>query len=543
MPVGPARVAALLLALLVSVSASAPVFAQKKLSQKDINKMTAEADKAAAEGRLEDARQTLNTLIERDPTQASAAFRLMGICQKLNQPDCVGTAAQIATGSPQPREKAEAHAVLAEGHLRSGRYDDAAEHARTALGHEPSLVGAKMTLAASLIHKNDPGALAAAQQAVEASPDNGRAHAMLGTARVRAGQSAEAETAFRRAVELDPKAADAHAGLAELQFARGDHPATIASVTSALDADGSLTHLYSLRGRSLAVTGDAAAAEADLQRAVSARSQDAAAHLTLGDLYLKQNKLDSASIHYRRVVSVDPQSGPGQLGVAETMVAYRQTDAANEAIESAIRLMPESAKAHYLLGVVRESQKRYDEALAAFERAVALDAQMGPAYHGAGRILREQKKDTAGSLTRLEKAAALAPEEPAVLTDFAVSLYDAKQGEKAIPLLQKAVATPDYKNPMGLTVLGLALKDKGSYADALGYFERGSELAPKWWLPHWGAAWSYFAMFKKGCPCGAEDDARVKKMKAHYDQMTSLDGKDAGLQTRVQALVDGQKIR
>jgi tetratricopeptide (TPR) repeat protein len=143
----------------------------------------------------------------------------------------------------------------------------------------------------------------------------------------------------------------------------------------------------------------------------------------------------------------------------------------------------------------------------------------------------------------LEKGAALDPENPAFLTELGVALYDIKQGDRAIQVLQKAVASADYKNPLGFAVLGLGLKDRQSFGEALGWFEKAAELSPKWWLPQWGAAWSHFALIKKGCPCVAEDEERVKKIKAHFDQMTNLQGNDPTLAQRVEALVKGQKIK
>jgi hypothetical protein len=96
---------------------------------------------------------------------------------------------------------------------------------------------------------------------------------------------------------------------------------------------------------------------------------------------------------------------------------------------------------------------------------------------------------------------------------------------------------------MGYGVLGLAFKDKGDYTQALGYLDKAIVLEPKWWMPHWGAAWSHFALIKKGCPCGPDDDARVQKMQAHFDQVMSLGGADPALADRVKLLAAGQKVR
>ena len=138
---------------------------------------------------------------------------------------------------------------------------------------------------------------------------------------------------------------------------------------------------------------------------------------------------------------------------------------------------------------------------------------------------------------------ALDAANPGILTELGAVLYESKQVDRTIQTLEKAVASPDYANPMGLAVLGLALKDKKEYDKSIPHLEKAAELAPKWWMPRWGAAWSYFGSFKKGCPCGPEDQARVQKMQAHFDQMVALGGSDPALAERVKMLASGLKIK
>lgn len=544
MHVATARPAAFLMAVLVWVwpSSSASQQAQK-LTPKDAAKMVAETDKLAAEGRLAEARERLSTVVQQDPTNASAALKLGRICQSLQDWDCALTGYQIAVANVQGVEKAEAQAGLAAAHLRRARYQDAAENARAAIASNPSLAAAYVTLAASLVRLRAGDALAAAQKALEVAPTEALAHATLGEALARQGRSAEGEPLLRKALELDPKTAEAHAGLAEIQYGKGDLDGTIASATRALELDSRFGHLYVLRGRAHDGRGNQQAALADLQQAVTVQPQDAAAHLVLGEIHRKRQSLDLAFTHYRSAVAIDGQFGDAYLGLGDILVMKREFDAAREPVERAATLLPQSARAQYLLGVLREERRQFDEAILAFERATALDPKLAPAHHGLGRLLRAHRKDPAGAVASLEKAVALNPENPEVLTDLAVALYDTKRGDRAIQLLQKAIASPGYKNALGFGVLGLALKDQQAFGEALGHFEKAVELQPKWWLPHWGAAWSHFGLIKKGCPCGPEDEERVKKMKAHFDLMTSLEGKDPALGERVAALLKGQKIK
>jgi tetratricopeptide (TPR) repeat protein len=523
-------------------AADAPAGQDRKLNRRDIEKLVAEADKLVADGQLADARQRLNTIVQQDPANAAVALKLARVCESLKAWDCAGGAYQMAASNATGADKAEAHAGLAAAHLRGGRFSDAAESARAAIGLNPSLAAAHITLATSLVRSGAPGATSAAQKAVEVAPASDAAQMALGQALAAEGKHAEAEAPFRKVLELQPKSAEAHASIADIQFRRKDFDGVIASVGTALELDRSLTRLYSIRGRAQYEKGKEDEAIGDLQTAVAVKSEDSDAHLLLGRIYRKRRQLDLAAKHYQSAAA-DVQLGEAYLGFVDALVAKRDFDTARGPVEKAAAGLPQSAQAQYLLGALRAHYGQYDEAVKAFQQAATLDPKLTPAHLGLGRVLREHKKDAAGAVASLEKALALEPEHPDVLSELGVALYEAKQPDRAIQMLQKAVAAPGYENAMGFAVLGLALKDRQNFGDALGYFEKAVALAPKWWLPHWGAAWSHFGQIKKGCPCGEADDQRIKKMKAHYDSMTSLEGKDAALEVRVDALLKGQKIK
>lgn len=536
------RLAILLLVALAWVTTTQTTTAQK-LNRRDIEKLVAEADALAAEGRLKEARQRLDTVTQQEPTNAPVALKLARVCEALPDWNCAATAYQMAATNAKGPESADAHTGLAAVHLRQGRHADAAESARAAIRLNPSLAAAHVTLASSLVRQGAPDGLSAAQKAVELAPASAAAHTALGEALAGGGKDAEAEASFRKVVELQPKAADAHAWLAEIQFRKRDFEGVIASAGAALDLDRALSRLYSIRGRAHIEKGNEDQAISDLQHAVTVKAEDRDAHLALGHIYRKRQHLDLAAHHYKSAAAADGQTGEAHLGLAEVLVAKRDFEAAREPVERVAAGQPQSARAQHLLGILREQQRQFDDALKAFERAATLDPKLAAAHQGFGRVLRAHRKDVAGAVASLDKAAALEPDNPEVLSELGGALYEMKQVDRAIQVLQKAVATPGYSNALGFGVLGLAFKDRQDFASALGHFEKAIALEPKWWLPHWGAAWSHFGLIKKGCPCGEADAQRVKQMKTHFDAMTGLDGKDPALEQRVDALLKGQKIK
>ena len=522
-----------------------PVTAQdlSKARVRDIPRLLTEADALAARNDVAGAEAHYKAILALDPAQAPAAFKLARLCAARKDTDCAMANYQLAVGALTGADKAQAHLGLATGHLQAERYADAAEQAAAALAIDGALVDAHVIRAVALGKTKSPDALAAAERASQSAPEDARVQAALGAALVAANRGADAEAPLRKSLALDPKQPATAASLAQVLAAKGDHDGTIIAVGQALGLDPNRRDLYALRGRAHLARGDGDKALQDLYAAAAATPEDKALQLTLGQLQHKQRRLDEAAKQYRTVLAMDPQQTDALLGLTDVLLTLNDYEGARPYAAKAAAALPDNARAQYLQARMLEQDKQVDPALEAYARAARLDPAMADALHGQGRMLREFKKDIPNALASMEKAAALDATNATILTDLGAAQYEAKQVDRAIETLQKAVATPDYKHPMGLAVLGLALKDKGQYAAAIAPLEQAAELAPKWWMPRWGAAWAYFGQFKKGCPCGPEDQARVAKMQAHYDQMLALGGKDAGLAERVKMLASGLKIK
>jgi tetratricopeptide (TPR) repeat protein len=92
-------------------------------------------------------------------------------------------------------------------------------------------------IAAMLAVGNTSGALAAAQRAIAASPNEAKGYGALAMALALRGDVEEAFTAARRALQLNPNDAGAHTALATLAMRRGDAQAAVKSALAAVKAD------------------------------------------------------------------------------------------------------------------------------------------------------------------------------------------------------------------------------------------------------------------------------------------------------------------
>lgn len=516
---------------------------QKKMSAQELKRMLGEADRLLAAGNPIEARKYYLAVVEQQPGNVPAVLKLARTSEQIQDWDGAISAYKTVAAGAQGVEKAEGHAGLAAAYSRTGQFREAADQARQAIQLNPAAAPPHATLAYSLVRLGSTeDALAAAQKAIELAPTSALAHLTLGEGLLAAGKPAEAEHALGKALELDPKSADAHAALGEIQHRKGDSAGAVSSASKALEINPNLARAYLVRGKANHARGQTLLAQPDLTTGLKRDPSDAEAYVAFAQIVRSSNPT-SAADSYRKALALDPTLGIAYLELAEILVRQGDHTSARQSLEKAIERLPQSAHAHYLLGVVSEKEKNLDRALQEYSRASELDPKVAESHHARGKLLRDQKKDTTGALASFEKAVELNPSNAQFLTDFGVVLYDAKQADKAGEVLRKAVAMPDYNNPIGFGVLGLVLKDKQNYAEALGWFEKAGALSAKWWLPPWGAAWSHFGVIKKGCPCGPEDDERVRKIKEYYDRMVVLGGSDAALEQRVDALAKGQKIK
>lgn len=533
------------MALVLVVFFGTVVVAQesKKLTPQEVERDLQLAETKEEEGSLPEAASLYLRIVTDYPERHDVRLRLARIYYQLKEYDNAAQSFLEAAEHVSGADQAEAYEKAADALAKTANYTEAVKVGQKAVEANPNSALARINLALGL---SKTGALdeaaAMAQKALELAPDSAVAHATIGEAQLAQGNLAEARTAFDKALEIDPDNAEAHAGLADIHFRAGEWDAAIASATKALELNDQLTRAYTLRGMAKNSKGDTSGATSDLSMAITVNPNDADAQFAYGQLLQKQGNITMAAGYYRKAVQLNPEMVEAHLRLGEVLVGQGNYSEAMSHVAKAVERMPDSAQAHYLYGVCLSQDKKFEEALAEFTKAAELDETLAAAHYYRGKILREQKQDVAGALPELEKAIQMEPENPDYLTDYGVALYDAKQPDRALEMLQKAAATPEYNNPLGFAYLGVIFKDKQDFATAGDYFQKAVDLVPNWGLPHWGLAWAHFGMIPKGCPCGPEDEEHVRKIVEHQQKAAELGVNDPALAERAQALQKGEKV-
>ncbi len=139
-------------------------------------------------------------------------------------------------------------------------------------------------------------------------PDRVVGFRLLGDARLRAGQVAEAHAAYARAAVLDPGDPEPHAALAIVLLQQGDPDGAVREAGLALDADPHHPMARVVRASVELRRGHAAAAVATLRPVLERRDDLAPAHVVHGEALAALGHLDAAEAALARAVELEPRA-------------------------------------------------------------------------------------------------------------------------------------------------------------------------------------------------------------------------------------------
>lgn len=188
-------------------------------------------------------------------------------------------------------------------------------------------------------------AVPAWRQAVEANPDDPRAHNNLGVALAGTGKTQEALAEYRRALELNDQSSQTHNNL----------------------------------GSALAEEGRLDEALAQFEKAVELNPDNGRAHSNLGGALSVKGRAEEALEHLRKGVELEPAFADGQNNLGAALARAGALDEAIPHLEKAVELQPRSVEYRYNFGRVLAAKSRFADALVQLEQAANLSGMKEPA--------------------------------------------------------------------------------------------------------------------------------------------------------------------
>ena len=387
------------------------------------------------------ARQSFEKALASEPKYFPAASSLAALAMQEKKPkDARQYLQKVLTADPK---NLQARLAIAEVRAQSGgTKDEVAQLLAEAIKLHPTDAAPRLILTEVYLQSKDArAALATAQDASTAMPNNPALHDALGRAQLATGDALQAINSFRRVVALQPRSAQAYLRLADAFVVVKDFDASRESLRRALElAPGSVP----------------------VQRA-------------LVQVELAAKRPDQAMAIARGLQRERPAETHGYVMEGDVEASRRNWEAAAAAYRGGIARSPSTELAVKLHYVLTSAQKR-DEA----ERFVAAWAKDHPgdvkfrAYLGD---LALNRSDFASAESHYLAVVKAQPDNPVVLNNLAFVAHKLKKPE-AVAYAEKA-NTLSPGRPVYMDTLATVLSESGDVARAIELENRALELAPE----------------------------------------------------------------
>jgi putative PEP-CTERM system TPR-repeat lipoprotein len=308
-----------------------------------------------------------------------------------------------------------------------------------------------------------PKALAAANAAALALPDNPQVLDLLASSQALAGQLDAAILTREKLVAGSPSSAKPLLPLAATQMVAKREAEAIQNVRKALSLEPesieAQTMLIAIHVSRNALE-DALKVAKDVQRQ---KPKLAVGYVMEGELLARAGKFDAAAKPYREALARERNAGNV---VRLHAVLSRASAGAGEAkalIDGWLKEHPEDNVVPAHLAELAMAQNRYDEASQRYE-ALLKRLPKDPMVLNNLAWLAGQRKD-GKALEYAEKAYAAAPNSPAVLDTYGVILFDAGEVERGLTMMRQAVASAPNAHELRLNLAQRQVK-AGLKADA-----------------------------------------------------------------------------
>ena len=340
-------------------------------------------------------------------------------------------------------------------------------------------------------------------QLVEENPKSAAAWHLLGLARHRLGQHAEAAQALLKATNLQRDVAKYHHDLGVALADDGKLDRAITSFRRALRLDDRHAEVHNDLGTAYFQKGWYAEAEACFRKAIELRPDHGIAHANLGEALRKIGRLQEGRREFQRALMLRlrallprflqwriggtptaenaaptaSQEVPQLLDALSRLLLADKLQEARVAAEQGEARFPDHPDVLYLAAMVREKHNEPAAALQRVEAAIALKPERGEYHVSRSRLLVTLGRDTE-ALQAAERATVLDPGSAEAYCALSTAQRSAQRPDLAEAAARTAIEL-DAQSHEGHSNLSAALWAMGKLDDAEGHAREALRLYPK----------------------------------------------------------------
>ncbi len=283
-----------------------------------------------------------------------------------------------------------------------------------------------------------------------------------------------AEEVLRGILKREPDNESALEQLSQLLLDAGRAPEAIDLLSRAASGAGS-AGLYGLLGSAYSQTQENAKAEAAYRKAVEADPDEPSYRRGLAQALIAKDKYAEALDQYQRLAEMEPESAENYLRMAQIYRRLNKLDLAESSLLRAKQFAPGSIEVLYNEALLYESEGRYGDAVQILSDAIAgIRGQSGSGtspnalsilYEQLGRVYREQQNYDA-ALRAFDEMAALGSDAAKRAVVLRIDTYrESRDINKAIAEARKAMADSPKDQNLVVTY-AMLLGEKGDTDEA-----------------------------------------------------------------------------
>lgn len=382
-----------------------------------------------------------------------------------------------------PKRKSSYQKRMIEVLMRQGKTAEATEINEAILKDNPKDTDSRGLQGSLLLDKGDiQRAIIELQGVVANAPDNFVARFNLGRAHIARNEYEQARQQFAEAVRLRPDYIPARLALAQLQVTRAEYDNAFKTAGDILTLDSRNTTAKLIQSAALLGMKKYAASREILQAILAANPNSADTLFQLGVVNLSEGRYKEADEAFNKSHSLSPANARGLMGMVETDLAQNEPEKAMQLLQTEVQKTPNRLDYHLALGNTAVRIGRYDQAIAEFQKV--LDGMEKGSKTRGDILLRigetyRRKGDLSNSITALQQARQILPENPVIIGTLALTLDGAGRKREARMAYEQTLKL-DPSNGVALNNLAFLIAESGGDLDqALTYAQRAKQILPQ----------------------------------------------------------------
>jgi cellulose synthase operon protein C len=399
-----------------------------------------------------------------------------------NLNDAAQTLQTVVANAPN---NSQAHYVLGVALSRQGLPERAESEWREALNLNPDYLDAERALAEAAMEKGDMQSLQdAANQMIRMEPEAPEGYALRALVGINRKQFDAADRDVHRAIDVAPHSAFGYVELGNLKFAQNQFGDAVQAYEDALERNpGSVDALRGLMKSYVAQKQPQkaiAAAQAQIERVPD--TSDFYDLLGSGLFHL-MNDLNAAEPALEKSVALDGNTD-AVIQLCQVQAAKGEIDQAIATAVQALKRSPREDSVATVLGDLYAAKADWKDAQAAYQSAVTINPQNGPADNDLARAMLHTGGNLDVAMTLVQTARRALPDSPSVVDTIGWIYFQRGEYAMAVDSLQQALSLEEARqmpdDPDIHYHLGMAYEKTNQRALAREHFEHVLKTDPNY---------------------------------------------------------------